>query len=368
MAEQDTGRRKRSEPGRTPARTPRRSLAARVVAGVVIAVVGVGAVGFAALSLTAGLLFQPTVRGPEAPADLVFEIHPNQTLRMISRRLASDGLARSAIALEAYGRLQGYETGLQAGRYVVSPAMSPVEILRKIRSGDAVFDEITITIPEGWSLDDVQRHFEERGLFTRAEFEAASVMQPAYRDIGILDGLEDDTILDGYLFPDTYRIFPDSTPQSVVRRMLSNLQRRVSGEVLDETEAQGRTLHEVLTLASIVQKEANDASQMPDVAGVFWNRLLIRMRLESDATVNYVLGTSRRQPTFADTAVVHPYNTYVNPGLPPGPIGNPGIDAIRAALFPASHDYLFFLHPIDGRIVLSHTFQEHLAAKARYLD
>lgn len=364
MAEQDTGRRKRNE----PRRTSRRSLAARLLAGTVIAVIGAGALVFAAVSLTAGLLFQPTVRSPETPAELVFEIRPHQTLRLVARELVSEGLARSAIALEAYGRLQGYETGLQAGRYVVSPAMSPVEILRKIRSGDAVFDEITITIPEGWSLDDIQRHFEERGLFTRDEFEAASVMQPAYRDFEILDGLEEGTILDGYLFPDTYRIFPDSTPESVVRRMLANLQRRVSGEILYDIEAQRRTLHEVLTLASIVQKEANDASQMPDVAGVFWNRLQIRMRLESDATVNYVLGTSRRQPTFADTAVVHPYNTYVIPGLPPGPIGNPGMDAIRATLFPASHDYLFFLHPIDGRIVLSHTFQEHLAAKARYLD
>jgi UPF0755 protein len=183
-----------------------------------------------------------------------------------------------------------------------------------------------------------------------------------------LSPLEDDTILEGYLFPDTYRIFEDSTPESIVRRMLANLQRQIDGEILGEIEAQNRTLHDVLTLASIVQKEANDTSQMPDVAGVFWNRLRIRMRLESDATVNYALGTSRRQPTFADVAVVHPYNTYVNHGLPPGPIGNPGIAAIRATLYPAEHDFLFFLHPIDGRIKLSRTFQEHLANKARYLD
>ncbi len=356
MAEQDTDRRQRPP------------VLVRILALMIIAVVGVGAVGFAAVSLTAGLLFQPVVRDIGAASEVVFEILPNQTLRVVSRRLASEGLARSAIALEAYGRLRGYAAGLQAGRYVVSPAMSPVDILQKIRSGDAVFDEIVITIPEGWSLDDILRHFEDRGLFTREEFEAAAVMQPAFRDVAILEELEDDVILDGYLFPDTYRIFPDSTPHSVVRRMLLNLQRRVSGEILEAIEAQGRTLHDVLTLASIVQKEANDASQMPDVAGVFWNRLQIRMRLESDATVNYVLGTRRRQPTFADTAVVHPYNTYVIHGLPPGPIGNPGMDAIEATLFPARHEYLFFLHPIDGRIVLSHTFQEHLAAKARYLD
>ena len=339
-----------------------------MAAAALIVLVLAGASTIAASALVAGLLYQPVMPGGGASDELVFEIRPNQTLRIVTRGMVADGLARSALALELYGRMNGYETGLQAGRYLVSPSMSPVEILQKIRSGDAVFDEITITIPEGWSLNDVQSYFEELGLFPREQFEPAVVMQPAYRDIAILADLADDTILDGYLFPDTYRIFRDSTPQSIVRRMLANLQRRVSGRILDEIAAQDRTLHDVLTLASIVQKEANDATQMPDVAGVFWNRLRIRMRLESDATVNYVLGTSRRQPTFADTAVVHPYNTYVIFGLPPGPIGNPGMDAITASLWPAEHDYYFFLHPIDGRIVLSRTFQEHLANKARYLD
>lgn len=339
-----------------------------MAAAVLIVLVLAGASAIAASALVAGLLYQPAMPEGGGSGELVFEIRPNQTLRIVTRGMVAEGLARSALALELYGRMNGYETGLQAGRYLVSASMSPVEILQKIRSGDAVFDEITITIPEGWSLDDIQSYFEELGLFPRELFEPAVVMQTAYRDIAILADLPDDTILDGYLFPDTYRIFRDSTPQSIVRRMLANLQRRVSGRITDEIVAQDRTLHDVLTLASIVQKEANDATQMPDVAGVFWNRLRIRMRLESDATVNYVLGTSRRQPTFADTAVVHPYNTYVIFGLPPGPIGNPGMDAITASLWPAEHDYYFFLHPIDGRIVLSRTFQEHLANKARYLD
>ena len=347
----------------------RRPLSLRIAAVVIIVVAACAATVFGAAALVSGMLFQPAAReAASQTAETIFEIRPNQTLRSISRRLVAEGLARSAIAVEAYGRLRGYETGLQAGRYVVGPDMSPAEILAKIRSGDAVFNEITITIPEGWSLSQIVGYFEDLGLFPRERFEQAVVMHQAYRDLPILSELEDDTILDGYLFPDTYRIFEDSTPESIIRRMLVNLQRRIDAELLDEIRAQGRTLHEVLTLASIVQKEANDASQMPDVAGVFWNRLRIRMRLESDATVNYVLGTNRRQPTFADTAVVHPYNTYVNFGLPPGPIGNPGTDAIRAALHPAEHDFLFFLHPIDGRIVLSHTFQEHLANKARYLD
>jgi UPF0755 protein len=305
---------------------------------------------------------------PAGSGERIFEIRPNQSLRTVSRRMVDEGLARSALAIELYGRVQGYAARLQAGRYLVSSRMPPVEILEKIITGDAVFDELTITIPEGWSANDIELYLEGLGLFAKEEFAQAVVMQPAYRDFPLLAPLEQDTILDGYLFPDTYRIFEDSTPQTIVRRMLDNFHRRMTPSLLAAVEASEMTLHEVLTLASIVQKEANGPAQMPDVAGVFTNRLRDRIPLESDATVNYVLGTKKRQPTFADTRVEHPYNTYENYGLPPGPIGNPGIDAIQATVDPAEHDFYFFLHPIDGRIVMSRTFAEHLENKARYLD
>lgn len=319
------------------------------------------------LGTVQGVLFQPMSDTSEA-ASFVFEIRPNQSLRSVSRALVSAELARSAIILEAYGRSRELQTRLQAGRYLVAPTMAPAEILAKIASGDAVFDEIVITVPEGWSLNDIELHLEEMGLFSKERFAQAAVMQDGYRDFELVSALEDDTILDGYLFPDTYRIFEDSTPESIVRRMLQNFERRLTPEIREQVEASEMTLHEVLTLASIVQKEATDAGEMRDVAGVFSNRLRDRIRLESDATVNYVLGTSKRQPTFADTEVQHPYNTYENYGLPPGPIGNPGIDAILATLNPARHEYFFFLHPLGQPIVLSRTFQEHLDNKARYLD
>lgn len=301
-------------------------------------------------------------------ADGVFEIAPGQGLRAVAAGLAAEGYVPSALALELYGRHQGYAGRLQAGRYLIPTGTTPVALLERIVSGDAVFDEITVTIPEGWSLDDIESYFEELGLFSRERFQQAAVMQDAYRDFRIVSDLEDDTILDGYLWPDTYRIFADSTPESIVRRMLAAADQRISAGMLAEIERQGRTLHDVLTLASIVQKEAAGVGEMPDVAGVFWNRLEIWMPLESDATVNYVLGTNKLQPTFADTAVEHPYNTYENYGLPPGPIGNPGIEAIRAAINPADHEFLFFLHKPTREIVLSRTFGEHLDNKARYLD
>jgi UPF0755 protein len=341
---------------------------ALVVAGGLFVAAGVGWYAWRVLSLPAASEEIAATGDDEFSEEVVFEILPGDTLRGVTRRLEAYGLVSDARVLEVYARFSDYAQRLQAGRYALDRRMTPVDMLEMIVAGDAVFDELTVTIPEGWSLDDIESAFEEMGLFERERFQEAVVMGDAYRDYPLLAPLLDDTILDGYLFPDTYRIFPASTPETIVRRMLDNFHRRVTPEILEEITRQGRTLHEVLTLASIVQHESASDEEMAAVAGVFWNRLQIDMRLESDATVNYVLGTSKLQPTFADTEVDHPYNTYENQGLPPGPIGNPGLPAIVAAVSPAEHEYLFFLHKPSREIVLSRTFAEHLASKARYLD
>lgn len=339
-------------------RLARRILTALFVV-IVLASVGMG-VGYAVWrSLFTGVA--------DAGSTQVFEIPPGVGLSRVTQELAAGGYIRNARALEWYGRLNGLDTRLQAGRYLISDTMPAVEILQKIVTGDAVFDELVVTIPEGRSAHDIELRLEALGLFSRERFARAAVMQPRYRDFEFLEPLADDTILDGYLFPDTYRVFSDSTPESIVRRMLENFGRRVTPEMRRSIAEQGRSLHEVLTLASIVQAESN-VGEMREVAGVFWKRLQEYIPLESDATVNYVLGTSKRQPTFADTEVEHPYNTYENIGLPPGPIGNPGLEAIRAAIDPAENPYYFFLHKDNGEIVLSRTFAEHLRNKARYLD
>jgi UPF0755 protein len=341
---------------------------ALVAAAGVVALAGVGWYGWRVLSVPASHEEIAAAEDEEFSGEVVFEILPGDTLRGVSRRMEEYGLVSDARVLEVYARFSDYARRLQAGRYALDRRTTPLEMLEKIVAGDAVFDELTVTIPEGWSLDDIESAFEEMGLFERERFQQAVVMSDAYRDYPLLAPLLDDTILDGYLFPDTYRIFPATTPETIVRRMLDNFHRRVTPDLLEEIARQDRTLHDVLTLASIVQHESSSDAEMPAVAGVFWNRLQIGMRLESDATVNYVLGTNKLQPTFADTEVDHAYNTYENLGLPPGPIGNPGLPAIAAAISPAEHEYLFFLHKPTREIVLSRTFAEHLASKARYLD
>ena len=297
----------------------------------------------------------------------IFTIESGEHLDRIASNLQRQGYIRSDTMLSLYARMQGYAGRLQAGQYVLGGSLSAVQILEKIVSGDAVFDEVVITVPEGWTIQRIGSYVEERGLFAEAAFEEAATMQPRYRDLWVLQELEDGTSLEGYLFPDTYRVFSDSTPNSLVRKMVKNLQSHATRGLLDEAQEQDRTLHDVLTLASIVQREAPE-EDMKAIAGVFWKRLQETRYLESDATINYILGTSKLQPTFDDTDVDHPYNTYQNFGLPPGPIGNPGMKAIQAALHPGDNPYYFFLHKPSGETVFSETFSEHLRKKARYLD
>lgn len=339
----------------------------RILIGGMLAVTFLLAFAGGGLLYGRNILYTPMVQDEEEP-EYLFEIVRGQSLRTIAQQMERAGLIRDARLLELYARYRGLQGQLQAGRYILSRNQAPVEMLQRIVSGEAEFDELVITIPEGFSAEDIALRLDELQLFEAVRFRDAVIMQDGYRDFAFLGYLEDGMILEGYLFPDTYRVFPDSTPEEVIRRMLENFSRRVYQPLRDEIAETGKNLHEVLTLASIVQKEAAGTPEMPDVAGVFANRLRIGMRLESDATVNYVLGTNRRQPLFRDVAVQHPYNTYRNAGLPPGPIGNPGLAAIRAAIHPAEHDFLFFLHKHTYEIVLTHNFRDHLAAKARYLD
>lgn len=314
------------------------------------------------------LMSTPAVSDGTDMPPVVIEIERGQSVRNVSRLLEREDLIPRAELFEAYVRWTGMAGRIQAGRYSVDPGLTPRDYVDQFVAGDAIIDDIVVSIPEGWSLFDIEVYFEDLGLFSKERFQQAAVMQDRYREFPLLDHLENDTILDGYLFPDTYRIFPDSTPESIVERMVTAFHDRLPPDLVAEIRRQDRSLHDILSLASIVQKESASDEEMPLVAGVFWNRLDIGMRLESDATVNYVLGTNKLQPTFADTEVDHPYNTYENYGLPPGPVGNPGLPAIRAAVYPAEHDYLFFLHKPNREIVPSRTFAEHLDNKARYLD
>ncbi|HKK49902.1 MAG TPA: endolytic transglycosylase MltG, partial [Alkalispirochaeta sp.] len=189
-----------------------------VALGVVLLLVA-GGLWYGWTLLSTPAISDPTTLEDGALSPVVIEIQRGQSVRSVSRLLEDENLVPRAELFEAYVRWTGMAGRIQAGRYSIDPSLTPRDYLDQFVSGDAIIDDLVVSIPEGWSLYDIELYFEDLGLFPRERFQQAAVMQERYRDFPLVDHLEDDTILDGYLFPDTYRIFSDSTPESIVMRM-----------------------------------------------------------------------------------------------------------------------------------------------------
>ena len=239
-----------------------------------------------------------------------------------------------------------------------------------------------ITIIEGWSNTDIANMLQQKNILPAAAFLDAERSFDA-SGYPVLADKPKTADLQGYLFPDTYRIPKTSSStvlaEAIIKKSLDNFQQKFTQDMQQQAMARSMTVYQILTLASIIEKETGrqtttDAQKQAldterrTVAGIFYNRLRAGMPLESDATVNYATGKKLTQPSLADTQTNSPYNTYKNPGLPPGPICNPSLSSIQAALNPINSDYMYFLHrPDTGQAVYSATYQEHLANKQKYL-
>ena len=332
---------------------------ALAVAAGLLLLVGGGALAYAVRSLDT-----PAGRGPVQ----VFEIPDGQPLARVVRRLESAGLIPEVPVIGTRGlmvwaRMNGIDRAVKAGEYDLSPAMSPREILEKLRTGGG--KTYAITVPEGWSSYEIASRLERLGI-TRADAFLASVHSP---EAARARGIEADS-LEGYLYPETYRFARETPADEVVKRMVDQFESSLSDEDRAQLEASGRSLHEVVTLASIVEKETGAADERSRIAAVFLNRLGRRMRLQSDPTVIYGIrrsmgrfdGNLRRADLMTDT----PYNTYRRGGIPPGPIASVGIQAIRAVLAPEQVKYLYFVSRNDGTHHFSNTLREHNNAVNRY--
>lgn len=175
--------------------------------------------------------------------------------------------------------------------------------------------------------------------------------------------------LEGYLFADTYRFRPSSSPEEVVIKLLDNFGRQLNTKMRQDIENQGKTIYQIVTMASLLEKEVRSEKDMKIVSDIFWRRIKNGQRLESCATLAYILGKNKPQYSYEETRIDSPYNTYVNDGLPPGPIGSPSLKAIRAAIYPTSNNYNFFLtRPDNGETIFSRNFEEHKVNKAKYLQ
>jgi len=287
------------------------------------------------------LLYALFVAAPSRfPVGQVVAIPEGHSISESAEMLYDVGAISSTRVFSVVARVYG---GVQAGSYGLSERETVLSLARRIARGDTGLTPISVTIPEGTTTRDVLAILErEVPQFDVAGF-AALVADK-----------------EGYLFPDTYQFFP-GTPPSVVYARFSDRYESQVAPLRDAIAASGHTEHEILTMASILEKEARKFETKQMVAGILWKRIEIGMPLQVDAVFGFIYGRPTFSPTFDELEVDSPYNTYKNKGLPPGPIGNPGLDSIRAALEPVSSPYLYYLTGVDGTMHYSRTFEQHVA-------
>jgi UPF0755 protein len=322
-------------------------------------VLGLVVLVLAALAAAGAFVLSPTATMRQGP--VVVDIPANAGVAGIASMLREAGVVRSAWGFVTVAGLRGEVRRLKAGEYEFPRDASTLAVVDIVASGRV--RQHAVLHPEGATVSELARTLEAARL-ARAD----DVLRVA-RDRAFLagQGIEGPSV-EGYLFPDTYYLVRGMKPEEILGRMVQRMRGKLTPEVIERAKARGLTAHRLLTLASIVEREAAVADEQRLIAAVFTNRLRRDMPLQADPTVQYALGKERQALTRSDLATDHPFNTYRNVGLPPGPIASPGAGAIEAVLDPAPVKYLYFVAvSADGRRhQFSTTVEEHNAAVARY--
>ncbi|MBR1565600.1 MAG: endolytic transglycosylase MltG, partial [Oscillospiraceae bacterium] len=343
-------------------------------------------IGITALIIVGGLLFSAWRKvsenyiDPPGDAQVVdFSVVSGQSLTRVAQNLEAQGLVRSATVFKYYCDFAGYGQKLQPGDYRLSGDMHMREIADRLTSGDGNPLVRNITLIPGWTVENFAAKLVDDGVLSSADtflFLCASGRNYAdyYYIADVLaqrNVSQRKYVLEGYLAADTYEVYTNATEDDILRKLLSQTERAFPADDQDRAEELGCTMDQILTLASLIEKEAK-TSDMAKVSAVFHNRLVKGMRLESDVTIHYITGVQRMDLQGEDLSLDSPYNTYRNAGLPPGPICSPSRDAIQAALYPdesyLADGYLYFCakDPASGELYFSRTLEEHEQAVAIY--
>lgn len=283
-------------------------------------------------------------------------------------KLAKAGVISGKYYLAYYLWKKNQLHSLVAGVYIFKPGVKIPEVARIISGGEVASTAVAITFPEGWTAKEMAERLNGNG-FSGEEF-LSIVNNPSQKlkdEFTFLKEIPKGGTLEGYLFPDTYYFAKDASAEEVARKMLKNFDAKISDNMRMDITDQKKSLYEILVMASIIEKEAKFTDEMKTVGSVFYNRLAIGQRLQSDATLEYVLGDKKIQHSVEETKNSSPYNTYQVQGLPPGPVSNPGINALNAAIYPEQTEYFYFLTDLKTKkTVFSKTFEEHVANKSKY--
>lgn len=275
----------------------------------------------------------------------------------ISKELKKAGAIRFPDVFRYYVKNEAYDAKFNYGMFTLKRDMNYAEIISALEGVSEKKDGIKFTVTEGEEIDQIVDDLAKKGLGDKDKFN--DVIKNGNFDYDYIKEIKrTDNRLEGYLFPDTYEFFKGEGEQAIINEMVENFNKR-TGELRAQIRQRGLKLDDIIIMASIVEREGKKKDELPIVASVFYNRIKDKMKLESCATVQYILPERKDILSVADTKIDNPYNTYKYLGLPPGPISNPGLDAISAAVNPASTDYYFFVAKKDGSSLFAKTFAEH---------
>ena len=295
-------------------------------------------------------------------AEQVFTVQPGESVSTIASRLEGAGLIRNARTFRTYLIWTGLDTIIMTGAYHFSPTQTGRDIAQSLKS--TTLTDITLTVLPGWRMEEITASLPTSGLLITPEDFMAAASAPANAP----DFLARGKTAEGFLCPGTYTLSRSTSADQLVHALLQGFSSRLTPELLAGFANHGFSVYQAVTLASIIQREIMVEDEMPMIASVFYNRLAAGMPLQTDPTIQYALGYNSTQRTWwtnplslDDLKVDSPYNTYINTGLPPGPISNPGLSALQAVAFPAQSNYLFFQARCDGsgRHVFAETFEQH---------
>jgi UPF0755 protein len=309
----------------------------------------------------------PAPAAAASTTPITVDVNEGDSANLIAARLAHAGVIQSVELFTELTALEGLQNGLAAGQYQLARGMPASEVIARLHAGDT--GAIRVTIPEGKRIEEVGAILEKAGVVPSQSFMTA--VQNAQYSYDFLSDNPAGAGLEGYIFPDTYNLPQHNKPEDVVNLMLRDFGQRLSPDLRSAFQQQGLSIHDAVTLASIVEREAQAPEERAIIASVFLNRMRLGMPLQADPTVQFALAANQRslsqfgfwkqELTPDDLAVSSPYNTYVVGGLPPGPIANPGLDSLQAVAHPAQTNYLFFVAKDDGTHAFAATYAEHQA-------
>jgi UPF0755 protein len=326
----------------------------RRVTALVVALAGLLLLGGCVAAAGWWLLARP-VNDVAAGKPAQVEIGKGAGTKQIADRLADAGVIANPLGFQLAVRLKGADGTLKAGVYDLTTGLDDAAVIEKLQAGPTI-KYVTVTIPEGYTVDQIADRVAEKTKIPADEFSRIAKNEAA--SFGVSSPDRPVRSVEGFLFPKTYRIREDATARDVIAMMVRQFREEVAGVDLSYAKSKNLNLYDVVTIASMVEREAAKADERPIVASVIYNRLARGMRLEIDATIQYILGKQRKRILYRHLRIESPYNTYLHKGLPPGPISNPGLASIEAAANPAQTGYFFYVRTGDDG---SHTFATNQA-------